>query len=158
MLDSKIIELLNYRVEQEQLSSRIYEQMSMFLGNKGYVNTAKLYAKYASEELGHAEWAKTYLLSYNIEPELHPLPAPSTEYSTLQEVLDLTLEHEMDITKQCNELARIAQEMAYFTCFDLALKYCREQVEEIDKAYTLKDMYALSNNDLLFDHAVEDLI
>lgn len=139
MLDKKIINLLNYRIQQEELSSRIYEQMALWLDNKGFKNFGALYYKYASEEMNHAKWAKDYLLSYGIEPELKALTAPDLDYSTFKQIAELTLQHEQEITKQCNELAKVSNELSCYTCFDLALKYCKEQVEELDKAQTLID-------------------
>ena len=68
MLDKKIIELLNYRINQEQLSSRIYEQMSLWLDNKGLKNFSTLYKNYSDEELVHAGFAKEFLLAYGINP------------------------------------------------------------------------------------------
>jgi ferritin len=158
-LESKIIDLLNYRIEQEEMSSRIYKQMALWLNNKGFVNFSKLYEQYAKEELEHANWAKQYLLAYGIEPKLRPLPSPEMEINTLKDILVLTLEHEKEITEQCNELAKECQFYNCYTCFDLALKYCKEQVEELEKAQTLVDKINLFGESpeslFLFEHDIE---
>lgn len=158
MLDKKIVDLLNYRIQQEELSSRIYEQISLMLDVKGFLNTSALYKKYAAEEMKHASWAKEFLTSYNIEPELMRLDPPNLGISTISEALDLTLKHEEDITKQVEELTNKAMEMKSYTCMELGLKYCREQVEEINKANNLVDMYSLTQDDLVFDHHIEKLL
>ena len=158
MLETEIIDALIYRIQQEQLSSRIYEQMSIWFDLRGYKNLAKLYNKYAHEELSHAEWAKKFLLSYNENFQLQPLEAPNAAFSGVSEILQLTLEHEQEITNQCNELAKLASSLQNYPCFELALKFCREQVEELEKAFDLVDMYTLSNNDLLFEHSIENLL
>jgi hypothetical protein len=41
MIDDSCISFLNYRVQQEEYSSRIYLAMSMWLNNNGYLNAAK---------------------------------------------------------------------------------------------------------------------
>ncbi len=64
LISTECIDYLNYRVQQEEYSSRIYLSMSMWLNNKGYVGAAALWRKYSDEEMAHAEWSRTYLLSY----------------------------------------------------------------------------------------------
>jgi ferritin len=138
-LDKKIVDALNYRIQQEELSYRIYEQMALWLDNKGFKNFAKKYYKDAKDELKHSGWAKDHLLAYGIEPELLNLSAPALEYDSLKEILMLTLEHEQEITRQCNELAKLTQKMEQYPSFTLAMKFCEEQVEELDTAQTLVD-------------------
>ena len=153
LLSDETIAILNYRIEQEQYSSRIYEQISMWLENEGFNNLSKLYKKYASEELGHADWAKTYLLSYDITPSLHPLKTPLEECtcSNIKEILDLTLKHELEVTSQCEALTKFAMETSQFNLFSLGRRYNAEQIEEIEKATTLVSLYKHSKDDLIFD-------
>ena len=68
LLSKKIVDTLNYRIQQEDFSSRIYEQLALWLNDKGYLNISSLYKRYASEESNHADWAKSFLLDYGITP------------------------------------------------------------------------------------------
>ena len=43
LLSKKIVDTLNYRIQQEDFSSRIYEQLALWLNDKGYLNTSSLY-------------------------------------------------------------------------------------------------------------------
>ena len=45
LLKSEVVDLLNYRIQQEEFSSRLYEQMSLWLDDNGFMNTSKLYKK-----------------------------------------------------------------------------------------------------------------
>jgi ferritin len=161
-LDKKIVEALNYRIQQEEASSRIYEQFALWLDNKGFKNFAALYYKYAHEELGHAKFAKDHLLAYGIEPELTKLPAPDLEFDSLKEILVLTLEHEQEITRQCNELTKLAASLDDFPTMTLGMKYCAEQVEELDKAQTFVDQINTFGDSkeamLTLEHNVKDLL
>ena len=138
-LDKKIIELLNYRIQQEEESARIYEQFALWLDDKGFKNFAALYYKYAHEELAHAKFAKDHLLAFGIEPQLTKLSAPDLDFNSLKEILVLTLEHEQEITRQCNELTKTAAALDDFPTMTLGMKYCAEQIEELDKAQTFVD-------------------
>ena len=161
-LNKKIVDLLNYRIQQEEHSSRIYEQMALWLDDKGFKNFAALYYKYAHEELAHAKFAKDHLLAYGIQPELTKLPAPDMEFNSLKEILVLTLEHEQKITSQCNELTKAAMELNDFPTMTLGLKYCAEQVEELDKAQTFVDQMETFGDSkevmITLEHNVKDML
>jgi ferritin len=138
-MKKEAIELLQFRIQQEQLSSRIYEQMSLWLDNQGYTGSASLWVKYSQEELKHAEFAKEYLLSFGITPELRKLDAPVASFKDLCEVIHATFDHEVLITQQCNELATKASAMGDHLLYTLGLKYCAEQIEESEKTQNLID-------------------
>lgn len=156
LLDSECVELLLYRINEEEFSSRLYEAMSLFLNNKGYMNAAKLWKRYSEEELTHAQWAKDYLLSFGMCPCLQTIQEPDTEFTDLAKVIELSYEHEVEVSKQCKELAACALGKGDFMLFSLAQKYCAEQVEELDKLQTLKDQLEAFGRDKialrLLDH------
>lgn len=151
LLKSEVVDLLNYRIQQEEFSSRLYEQMSLWLDDNGFMNTSQLYKKYATEEMNHAGWAKQFLLDYGYTPTLKTLNSPDGDYSKIMDILQATLDHELEVTRQCEDLTAKALKMGLFTLHNLGLKYCGEQVEEIGKAITMIDIYKLTNSDLVFD-------
>lgn len=136
-MKKEAIELLQWRIQQEQQSSKIYEQMAYVLEDKSFFGAAKLWKKYAAEELEHAEWAADYLLSFNVTPELRKLEQPVNDYPCLVDIINATLEHETLITQQCNDLVTKAQELGDHNLCTLGLKYCEEQINEMAKAYNL---------------------
>jgi ferritin len=156
LLSDETITLLNYRIQQEQYSSRIYEQIGMWFENEGLNNLSKLYKKYAEEELNHAGWAKTYLLSYDITPSLMLLETPTNSvfWSSIKDILDITLKHELEVTEQCEDLTKFALTTNQFNLFTLGQKYNTEQIEEIEKATTLVSLYERVKDDLIFDQYV----
>lgn len=155
LLSKEIIADLNYRIQQEEFSSRLYKQMSLWLGNKGYANLSELYSKYAAEEMTHAAWAQEFLLNHGITPELKVLQSPYAEYGSCMEILEETLNHELEVTKQCEALATKALKAGSHTLYALASKYCAEQVEEVGKAIDIRDHAKLTNDMLVLDHYIE---
>lgn len=158
-LDSKIVELLNFRIIQEELSSRTYKAMALWLEDKAYFNSAKLWNKFSQEELAHAEWSREHLLSFNIRPKTEPLESVPNDFTGLGDIINKTLEHEMKITKQCSEFAKACLDAGDMNTFTLALKYNAEQIEEMKKA---NDLVTLLNNYgedklsiALLDHEIE---
>lgn len=157
LLSEGVIEALNYRIQQEEFSSRLYEQMALWLNDRGLLNTSKLYSVYSQEELKHAQWAKDFLLDYGITPTLKKLDAPVNEYGSLKDIFEATLEHELEITRQCNELATMAFKEGNHVLYSLASKYCAEQHEEVGKAVTNLDILSNSSDMLIVDHYIGDL-
>ena len=107
LIPKELVTLLNYRINQEETSSRLYYAMHEWLDNKGYFGAAKMIKRWSEEEMYHAGWARKFLEAYGYLPEVGGLSEPKVEFSTLKDVMKRSLEHEIEITEQCNDLAQI---------------------------------------------------
>lgn len=154
LLKPEVIKLLEYRIQQEEFSSRLYQDMHLWFADKGLNNLAAIYKEYASEEMEHAGWAKEFLLSFGVKPKLQILPSPESGYKECYEILEATLEHEIDIKEQCEELAKEALKMGEMSLYTLAFKYVDEQIDEIDKAYDFLSIYEMTSDKLVFDEYI----
>lgn len=162
LITDECIKILNYRIEQEDYSSRIYLAMSMWLDDKGYVNAAKLWKKYSDEERGHADMAREYLLDLGIRPTTPLLNQPVQEFSGLPQIIRDSHEHEVEITRQCKELASHAMKMGDHMLYQLAATYLKEQIEEVGKAQNWIDQLESFGEDpiamRLLDHEMKDYL
>jgi ferritin len=140
------IDLLNFRINEEEKSWRLYEDMYLWLEDNGYVNAAILWREYAMEELTHADWAKKYLLGLGVKPELLPMPAVNGNYSFPSIIKD-SYDHEMTITKQCQELAKYALGKGDFMLLELAQQYLKEQHEELSRQQNWVDQLEAFGSD-----------
>ena len=156
IISQKTIEILQKRIKSEEESSRLYEQFSLWLKNESYIALHKLFDKYASEERNHANWAKEYLMSFNIMPELPSLDEPINMITDVLQIAEETVKHETTITLECRELYKHALEEGDFNLITLAHKYNSEQVEEMDKALSLLDIVKMTNDKLILDHYIAD--
>jgi len=138
-LSESIVNFLNYRIEQEELSSRLYLSMSLWLTNEGYLGAGKLFKKYSTEELSHAERAREMLLANGLQPLTPALEQPQQEFKSLPEIIKLAFEHEKEITRQCYALTKAAYKEDNFMVVELGLWYSKEQAEELDKFQNLMD-------------------
>lgn len=139
ILSNKIINLLNFRIEQEEYSSRLYKSMSVWLNFNGFIGAAKEWEKYSNEEMGHAQWSYNYLLDLDIRPTTPLLQQPPNEFKSFPEIIKMSYEHEKEVTEQCQALAKACVEEGDFMTLSLAQKYLNEQVDEIAKTTTLLD-------------------
>lgn len=138
-LTKTIVDLLNYRIEQEEFSSRLYLSMSLWLTNEGYLGAGKLFKKFSDEEIIHAEKAKEMLLANGLQPITPALAKPQQDFQSLPHIITLAFEHEKEITKQCYALTKAAFKEDNFMVAELGLWYAKEQAEELDKFQNLID-------------------
>lgn len=128
-----VIALMQYRIQQEELSSRLYKEMSVYLNFNGFSGAAALWDKYSKEEQVHAEVAYEYLLDLDILPVVPTLESPEKNFRGLVDIIKKSYQHELVITEQCNALAEGALEKADFMTLEKAQWYLKEQTEEIAK-------------------------
>ena len=162
MITQKAIDLLNYRINEEEYSSRLYEYLSICLEDAGYEVSPKLWKKYSQEELDHAQWAKDYLLSFGIIPQLKEIAKPMCDCTDLAHVITESYKHEKMVSQQCNELAVEALKMQDHMLYSLAIKYCKEQVEELSKMQTFVDKLETYGTDkialILLDSSLKEYL
>lgn len=139
MIEETCIKYLNYRIQQEELSSRIYLSMSTWLNNEGYMGAASLWKKYSDEEMVHADWSRDYLLSMGVNPETPVLAAQPNTYASFPDIIRKSYEHEIVVTKQIKDMASDALKKGDHMLYELCLHYLKEQVEEHDKTQTWVD-------------------
>jgi ferritin len=139
IISKDIINELQFRIEQEELSSRIYKAMAVWLDFNGYTGAAKLFNSYASEELVHAGWAYTYLNDLNVMPNVPALSQPQIAFTSLPQIISLAYKHEVDILNQVSSLSKKAKNEGDELTYTLGQKYVSEQQEELGKLQKLLD-------------------
>lgn len=138
-ISKTLTDLLNYRIEQEEYSSRIYLSMSMWLNDRGFMGASSLWKKYSDEELSHANLAYNFLLDMGIQPKVPALKEPPQDFDGLPDIIYKSYEHEVEVYNQCNALAKAALSEGNMLLYPLALKLTAEQVEELGKIQTWID-------------------
>jgi len=162
LLSDDCVEYLNYRIQQEEYSARIYLSMSMWLDDHGYVNGAKLWKKYSDEEMIHANDARTYLLAMGVQPITPVLEEPTQVFSGLPEIIRQSYQHEIEVTMQIKDLASETMTKGDHMLYQLALAYLKEQVEEHGKMQNWMDQLESFGEDRiamrLLDHEMKDYL
>jgi len=139
VISKKSIELLQFRIKEEEQSSRLYLAMSLWLKNEGYVNAGKLWKEYSDEEMEHAEWAREYLLSFGVLPDTPELKKVSGKYKGFPDIIKQSFQHEIKITLQIQKFGEHAKKIKDNMLYTLVQKYLKEQVDEHDKLQNLLD-------------------
>jgi ferritin len=154
--NDECIEILNYRIVQEEESSRLYHAMSIWLNDNGYMGAAKQWEKDSQDELKHALLAKNFLLDLGIQPVLPQLSQPKQKFTGLDQIIYESYDHELEVTNQCNLLANYAATSGNHLLYQLALKYVQEQQEELGKLQTLIDQLEAFGTDKIALRLLDD--
>lgn len=133
ILSDQIVKFLNFRIEQEELASRLYLAMSNWLSDKGFVGAAKLWTAYSIEETEHAQWSYKYLLDLGYQPVTPALTAVPNDFQSLVDIIKKSYDHEVLITNQCKELMKACLAEGDYLTMQLANIFLTEQIDEIEK-------------------------
>ena len=147
MLSKMIVEKLNQQVSLEYESSNIYFQMSAWCAYNGFDNCANFLREHALQERSHMERIYDYLLDVGEYPKILSLSGPSSEYASLRDIFEKTLEHEKYITSKINELASLSFDSEDFGTFDFLQWYVKEQHEEEKLFKTILDKLSTLGSD-----------
>jgi len=132
-LSDKITEILNKQIKNELQSSQIYRGMTCWLDDNGWIDSSKYYFKSAQEELIHMDKIYQYLFSRNVLAVVPTCDEVEQEFDDIREIVEKSLEHEMDVTKNWENISEAAEEDGDSTTFEFAQWFLKEQVEEEEK-------------------------
>jgi len=153
-LSEGITKILNEQIKHELQSSQIYRGMSCWLDDAGWVDAAKFYFKAAQEELTHMDKIYNYLFDRNVIAIVPTTDEVKQKFETIREVVEDSLKHEIEVSKQWEEISKSAKDENESTTFEFAQWFLKEQVEEENKFRDILDKMNLDmpkyEIDLLF--------
>ena len=134
MLSTKHHAAINDQINAELWSAYLYLSMSLDAEAKGLKGVANWFYVQWLEEQDHARILMNYLNSRDAKVTLKPIEAVQTEWGTILEMFNKTLEHEKVVTSLINNLAAIAAEDRDFASSNMLVWFINEQVEEEESA------------------------
>lgn len=134
MLSTKLHAAINDQINAELWSAYLYLSMSLDAEAKGWKGVANWFYVQWLEEQDHARILMNYLNSRDAKVELKPIEAVQTEWGSVLEMFQKTLEHEKVVTSLINNLAAIAAEDRDFASSNMLVWFINEQVEEEENA------------------------
>lgn len=132
-LDTQVISVLNEQIVNELASSQIYRAMSCWLDDQGWVNAPVYFFNAADEELNHMRKIYRYLFSKNCLAEVREVSAPIAKFNDIRDLLNKSLEHEMQVTKNWEDIAELSKQKGDNTTYEFAQWFIKEQIEEEEK-------------------------
>jgi len=139
MLNKTVQDAINQQINMEFQSSYKYLGMASYCAFNNFPGCAAWLLLQSQEENGHAMRLREFLLDRDCEVDLKPLAAASTDFKSVPDVFQQSLEQEKAVSASINELYALAHENKAFAALVELQWFITEQVEE---EKTVRDIVA----------------
>jgi len=130
VISDDIVDALLDQLNHEFQSANLYLAMSAYCSHTDFNGAAAwLRTQYEEEQL-HALKIYDYLIDQDVHVVLGAMAAPATEFGSLLQVFQASLEHERAMTARLNELSDMALKHKDHATYNLLQWFVNEQVEE----------------------------
>lgn len=155
-MKDKVIQAINDQIQAELNSAYVYLAMSAYAEDQGWPGTASWLRSQAKEEEEHAMKFYNFMVERDEKIELQALPKPESEFGSLKNIFEQSLEHEQEITEKINNLYEMAKDEKDHA-FESFLKwFLDEQVEEEDMIRDILDKFELADGDKAAHYMIDE--
>jgi ferritin len=139
MLSKKIEEAINAQINAEMWSAYLYLSMAAHCHSIGQPGMALWFEVQFKEEQDHAKIFFNYIVQRNGKVNLAAIDAVPTQWASVLEVFESTLEHEQKVTAMINNLFALSTQENDYATQSMLKWFIDEQVEEEENAQTIID-------------------
>ena len=162
MLKEKITNAINDQINAEIHSAYLYLSMAAYFLNKGLPGFANWMKIQYQEETAHAMKFFNYVAERGGRVMLAPIAAVQTDFDSIVNVFERTLEHEIMVTDRINKLMDIAISESDHATRSFLNWFVDEQVEEEANVNEILDTLKLINGEgngiLLLDREMQQRV
>ena len=155
LISDKMVAAINKQIGNEFGAFLQYVAIAAYFGNDSLPELGKHFNQQAMEERQHAMKFVNYVLDAGGLPEIPAIPAPKSRFQSAEEAVKLSLDWEITVTKQINELVDLAGKENDHTSHTFLQWFVNEQLEEVSSMDMLLKMVKRAGTNLLF---VEDFL
>ncbi len=159
-MKARIEEALNEQIKKEASSSHFYLSMASWAETKGLNGTAKFLYQHSDEERFHMLKLVKFVNERGGKADIPSVDKPQKSFESLENIFELLLEHEMQVTESINNLVDICLQEKDYTTHNFIQWYVSEQLEEEALARTILDKLKMIGTDkgglYLFDRDLEN--
>ena len=140
LISPKMTAALNEQIGNEFGASIQYVAIAAHFDSEGLPALARHFYKQAQEEREHAMRFVKYVVDAGSGVEIPAIPAPRSRFKSAEEAVELSLQWEMTVTKQINELVDQAIRENNHITKNFLEWFVNEQLEEVSSMDTLLRM------------------
>jgi len=155
LISDRMVAAINKQIGNEFGAFLQYVAIAAYFGSESLPEMSKHFNKQAMEERDHAMKFVSYVLDAGGLPEIPAIPAPKSRFSGAEEAVKLSLDWEVTVTKQINELVDLAGKENDHTSHTFLQWFVNEQLEEVSSMDMLLKHVRRAGENLLF---VEDYL
>ncbi len=147
MISEKMQLKLNEQIQKEFYSAYLYLSMEAYFASQNLNGFANYFHVQAQEERDHAMMFFNYINHVGARVKLGQIDAPKNDFSSIEEVMRLTLEHERFVTGSIYSIVDLALEERDHKTNAFLQWFVTEQAEEEANAENNVNKVKLVGND-----------
>jgi bacterioferritin B len=149
LISKKMNAAINQQIGNEFAASLQYVAIAAHFGNESLNELSALFYQQAAEERDHAMRFVKYVVDAGGKVEIPAIPAPQSQFKSVEEAVQLSLNWEKEVTRQINGLVEMAiKESDHITQNSLGW-FVHEQLEEVSSMENLLKVVQRAGTDNL---------
>jgi len=151
------MDMLNNQIKMEAHASATYLAMASWCEQNGFFTSAKFFRKQSGEEREHMMKIFDFLIDVGGSPYSPEVTNINHDYSSIVEVFESTLDHEIAVTKSIHNIVIKSRELGDIATERFLDWFVMEQVEEENTIRDILDMISVTGTEgvglqLIDDH------
>ena len=131
LISKKINDAINQQIGNEFGASLQYVAIATHFDLEALPQLAVHFYKQAEEERDHAMRFVKYLVDADARVAIPAVPAPKGKFNSAEEAVKLSLDWELEVTRQINRIVEMAKKEDDYTTDTFLQWFVKEQLEEV---------------------------
>lgn len=136
-LSPEIVKLLTNRLSNEYSAHYLYQHLSNWCENEGYLVAAEFFKNESDDELSHARKLQKFMTDWNALPNLPIVESPKSKPSVLADCINLGYTAELDLYELYEETSNKVLKIGDTCVFDF-LMFFRDVQQKSVAEYATK--------------------
>jgi ferritin len=150
LISKKINQALNQQIGNEFAASMQYIAIATHFDAEALPQLAQHFYQQGEEERTHAMKFVKYILDAGGQPVIPAIPSPVATFKKPSDAVRLSLDRELDVTRQINKLVELAKNESDYTTDTFLQWFVNEQLEEVSSMDQLLKIMLRAGDDGLF--------
>lgn len=150
LIKERLVEPLSRQIGNEFAASMQYIAIAVYFDDEGLPELAAHFYRQADEERTHAMKIVQFLLDAGVCPMIPGVKSPKNGFESAQEAVQFSLDQELEVTRDINDLVSLALEVNDHTADTFLRWFVNEQVEEVASTTNLLQMIRHAGSNLLW--------
>jgi len=140
---------LNQQITAEFSAAHSYLAMAGMLDGMGLKAVSKRFIEQYEEEVKHALKILRYVLEVGGKVGLEGVPKPTSDFKSVEAIVQASVEHEKRVTQMINDLVTLAEQEKDYATRSFLDWFVDEQVEEVSTMTEMLNIVRLAGPNLL---------
>src|SRR5256714_2840239 len=149
LTSQKVIDAINEQIGYEFSASMQYYAIGAYFAAEALPQLSQHFFQQAEEEKGHALRFIKYVVDAGGRVVIPVIGAPESNFKTPKEAVKLSLDQEVQVTKQINALVELARNENDYITINFLQWFLTEQLEEVSSMDNLLKIVQRAGDDLL---------